>query len=248
MKAIGAAGATFLSAVLAITAAGAGGPAVPGMVAAYDFYFGGLRAGELTVSADFGPEAYSAGAEFRTTGIAGLFSDTEMKVATEGRVGSAGLTPVRFTSNERDEGDLQVVEVAFSGSGPTAVSAEPAFKPKPWSIEARDQRGAVDPLSAILHALAPAPAEQACNRRVEAFDGERRFAFEFGPVSHNGEMLTCEGAYVRLAGFRPSKMQNLPRLPLHMTLARRPDGLYQLVQLESEMKYGTVVMRLRGWE
>lgn len=248
MKTIGAAGAILLSGVLAAAAAGAGGPAVPGLAATYDFYFGGLRAGELTVSADFGPDAYSAGAEFRTTGIAGLFSDTEMKVATEGRIGSAGFTPVRFTSNERDEGDLRVVEVAFSGSGPTTVRADPAFKRKPWSIEARDQQGAVDPLSAILHALAPAPAEQACNRRVEAFDGERRFAFEFGPVSREGDTLTCEGAYVRLAGFRPSKMQKLPRLPLHMTLARRADGLYQLVQLESKMRYGTVVMRLRGWQ
>ncbi len=248
MRAVIAAAATILSAMLVTVPSGAGSPAVPAMAAAYDFYFGGLRAGELTVSADFGPEAYRAGAEFRTTGIAGLFSDTEMKVATEGWVGSAGLSPVRFTSNERDESDLRVVEVAFSGSGPTAVSAEPAFKPKPWSIEARDQRGAIDPLSAILHALAPAPAEQACNRRVEAFDGERRFAFEFGPVAGTGDTLTCEGAYVRLAGFRPSKMESLPRLPLHLTLARRPDGLYQVVLLESAMKYGTVVMRLRGWD
>ncbi len=242
-----AAGALVLSAVLAKAALGAGTPPVPDMAATYDFYFGGLRTGELTVSADFGAEAYRAGAEFRTTGLAGLFADTEMTVATEGRVGAGGLTPVRFTSNEREDSDVRVVEVDFSGSGPTAVSAEPAFKPKPWSIAPGDQRGAVDPLSAILHALAPASAGEACNRRIEAFDGEHRFAFEFGPPQVSGDTLTCEGAYIRVAGFNPRKMEQQSRMPLRLSLAKRPDGLYQVVELTSEIKYGVVVMRLRGW-
>jgi len=240
-----AAGALVLSVLLAPASFGAGAPVVPGMTATYDFFFGGLRAGEMTVSADFGAEAYRAGAEFRTTGIAGLLSDTEMTVSTEGRVGAAGLTPVRFTSNERENRDVRVVEVDFSGGGPSSVSAEPAFKTKPWSIDARDQQGAIDPLSAILHALAPATAEKACNRRVEAFDGEHRFAFEFGPPQRSGDGLTCEGAYIRVAGFKPSKMSDMPMLPLHLRLEERPDGLYQLVSLRSELKYGVVVMQLR---
>jgi hypothetical protein len=242
---IGAALMLLITAAMPLTGAGARSPAETVLAVTYDFYIGGLKAGEMTVAAVFGREDYQATAEFRTTGIIGFFADTELQARTLGRVESHGLTPVRFTSIERKKGNEQFVEISFSKGGPPSLQAAPEFRSKPWSIKAGDQRGTTDPLSAILTALAPASANTVCNRRIEAFDGKHRFAFAIGSPVRVGENIRCEGAYIRLAGFKPEKMRERGRQPLTLNWKQRADGLFQVVRLISEGEYGAVVMRVR---
>lgn len=220
-------------------------PAVSDLTVVYDLFFGGFRAGEMTIAAAFGPDGYRADADFRTTGIVGLFVDTQMRVETVGRVDESGLVPVFFKSEEREDEDEQYVEISFSEAGPSSVRAAPEFRIRPWSIEARDQRGVTDPLSAVLIALAPAPAEAVCDKRIEAFDGKRRFAFDLASPERDGDRIRCDGVYLRLAGFKPKTIRKRGRQPFKLYLEQRPDGRFQVVRLVGETEYGVAVMRLR---
>jgi hypothetical protein len=235
----------LITAAMPLTGKGARSLAETGLAETYDFYIGGLKAGEMTVAAVFGREDYQATGEFRTTGIIGFFADTEMQARTFGRIDSHGLTPVRFTSIKRKKGDEQFVEISFSKSGPSSLQAAPEFRSKPWSIKAGDQHGTTDPLSAILTALAPAPANALCNQRIEAFDGKHRFAFDIGSPERAGKDIRCKGSYIRLAGFKPKKMREHGRQPLTLNWEPRADGLFQVVRMVSEGEFGSVVMRVR---
>jgi hypothetical protein len=218
---------------------------VSNLAAVYDFYFGGFWAAEMEIAAVFGPDVYQAGADFRTKGIVGFFDDTHLRAETVGRIVAGGLTPQRYRSDEREDDDEQSIEVSFSENGPSTVHAVPEFKNKPWSVEVQDQHGATDPLSAVLIALAPRPANAVCGRHIEAFDGRRRFAFDIAPPEHNGDRILCDGVYIRLAGFKPKTMRERARQPFTIYLTERADGVFQVERLVSETKYGVAVMRLR---
>lgn len=243
-----------LTAALMLLVASAVHPAEPGTDPAgdssvtfvYDFYFGGFRAAEMKITAVFGPDSYQATGHFETRGFVSLFDDTTLKTETVGKLGAGGLIPLVYRSDEREDKDKQFVEVSFSENGPSAVHAAPAFKERPWSIQASEQRGVLDPLSAVLTTLAPRHAGEICGRRIEAFDGRHRFAFDIAPAELNGETIQCKGLYIRLAGYKPKNMQGSSgRKAFTIDLVERPEGGFQVVRLVSPTEYGVAVMRLR---
>ena len=190
-------------------------PAVASHNATYDFYLGGIWAGEMTVEADFGSNFDGAGiyrAEItaRTAGIVGFFFKAGVEAETVGRIGAAGLSPVRFTADAYERRRRRLVEISYDDGSPASVVAEPAYRLRPWSISARGQPGIADPLSAAFEALAPAGPDAICNQTADIFDGERRWAIEIGSPHHEGgqegERIRCDTVYVRIAGFEPALM------------------------------------------
>ena len=222
-------------------------PPTSELVAAYDVYFGGLRAGELTVAASFGAGDYRADATFRGRGIIGLFMDTELEAETVGRLEAGALVPIRFRSLEREAGrEKRRIEVTFTADRPQAVRAAPPFPKRPWSIDPRQQKGTTDPLSAIIALLLPQSPAEVCGQRLEAFDGRRRFAFDLEPAADVRGHVRCDGIYLRLAGFSPRKMKrDRARIPFTLHFRTRADGTSEVVRLVGDTRYGTVVMKLR---
>jgi hypothetical protein len=216
-----------------------------GLRLVYDFYIGGFRAAELELFASLSPEIYEAAAQFRTAGIVGFFRDTVMKAEASGRILADALHPTRYALTEREEGEEQTIGISFAAGVPSSVEAVPEFRTRPWSINPSDQSGTIDPLSALLIVLLPRPASTVCDMRVEAFDGRRRFAFDIGPAKHKGSYLVCEGAYLRLAGFKPKTLRTRPQETFLVYLEPREDQSFQIKQLVSDGSFGAVVMRLR---
>lgn len=226
--------------------AGSGGPRapIPGTFGtAYDIYVGGIWIGELSLEARVEAEAYRAEAAFQTTGLVGFFREMDWIGETTGRVAAGALLPVRYeaTSAEGDERR----EVAFSDGDPVSVSAEPPLEEKPWSIDAAEQSGTVDPVTALLSVLAPGPRRALCGRRIEVFDGRHRFAFELDRPEPRGDGARCSGAHVRLAGYEPEKMGENARKPVTFSLSRRADGRDQVTRLQAETSLGMGVMSIR---
>jgi len=237
-----------LLATLAIAAPAGGGGSGPSAAerveAVYDFYIGGLWAGVLAFDADRGGSSYRVRLDARTAGLPGLFFRAGAVAEAEGRAGGTGLSPERFTADAHEFGRRQSVEVAFSAGRPVAVEARPAYRQRPWSIAADAQSGVTDPLSAAFGTLAPASAEAICDRRVEIFDGERRWAVEIGPPQPPASdgRIRCDAAYLRLAGFKPSLS---PRRPFALYFADRGDSLFRGVRVAGETSFGLAVLLLR---
>jgi hypothetical protein len=220
-------------------------PAIDELEVVYDFYLGGIRAGKLTVSAAFGDDDYHASSVLRTTGIVGFFYDLAFKAKVEGRIDADGLLPIRYSSDTRDPKREEFVEISFAGGTPLSSTVEPARKVRPWSINAQDQHGTTDPLSAALMAFTPGPANAVCEQRVDVFDGRHRFALDVGTRQHEGTRIRCEAMDIRLAGYKPKWMGKNAARPFTVFYEKRSDGLFHAVRMTGETKYGMAVLKLR---
>ena len=231
-------------------------PAVANHNATYDFYLGGIWAGEITIDANFGSNldgggTYRAGVTASTAGIVGFFLKAGVEAEAVGRIGAAGLSPVRFTADAYEPRRRWLVEIAYANGSPASVVAEPAYRLRPWSISARDQRGIADPLSAALEALVPAAADEICSQTADIFDGERRWAIEIGPPRHEGgdggggDRIRCDAVYVRIAGFKPKLMGKRARRPFALFFEDRGDGLFHVVRAAGKTSFGLAVLLLR---
>lgn len=211
----------------------------------YDVYFGGIWAGEFTVNAEYGPGSYRAGFDFRTRGVVAALIHLAYSARTQGRIGAGGHEPERFTYASEEDDDLRVVEMTYAGGTPGLVRVDPPFKVRPWSLEAGDQSGIFDPLSAGLTIFGPAPEGAVCNRETEIFDGRRLYAIRIEAPVRQGSRIRCEAVFQRLGGYKPKWMGDRARNPFTMEYARRDDGLYQPARVWAETAYGTTAILLR---
>ena len=225
-------------------------PAAVSHNATYDFYLGGIWAGEMTLDAEFGSDldgggTYRAGITARTAGIVGFFFTAGVEAETVGRVDATGLSPVRFTADAYERRHRQFVEISYDDGSPASVMAEPAYRLRPWSISSRGQPGIADPLSAALEALAPGAADAICSQTADIFDGERRWAIEIGPPRPEGGGIRCDAVYVRIAGFKPALMGERARRPFALFFEERGDGLFHAVRAAGQTSFGPAVLLLR---
>ena len=209
----------------------------------YDLYLGGVRAGELSIDARFAGGRYSATSVLRTAGVVGALFKASFEAESEGRLGAEGLEPERFRADSRTYSDEQAVEMTYAGRRPAAVRAQPAFVPKPWQIEPTAQTGTLDPVSAALTALAPAPPRAICNRSVEIYDGRRRYAVDLGRPEADGERIKCPALYRRVAGYKAKELKET--IAFDLWFEERADGLAHVVRAAGEAGLGLAVALLR---
>jgi hypothetical protein len=209
----------------------------------YDLYLGGIRAGELTIDARVQGDRYSATSALRTAGVVGALYEASFEAETVGALAPDGLEPRRFRADTHASGERQTVEMTYRDRAPQAVRADPAFEPKPWQIEPGDQAGTLDPISAALTALAPAPAGEVCDRSVDIYDGRRRYAIDLGAPEADGGRIRCPGLYRRVAGYKPKELKET--IAFNLWFEERRDGLAHVVRLASESMLGLAVALLR---
>jgi hypothetical protein len=227
-------------------------PVVASHNAIYDFYLGGIWAGEMAVDAQFDGDldsggTYRARITARTSGIVGFFFTAGVEAETVGRVDANGLSPRRFAADAYERKHRQQVEISYADGSAPAVRAEPAHRVRPWSITSRGQNGVADPLSAAFDALAPGARDAICNQTADVFDGARRWAIEIGPPEpvSGGERIRCDAVYVRIAGFKPKLMGERARRPFTLFFEQREDGLFHVVRASGRTSFGLAVLLLR---
>lgn len=220
--------------------------AEPGTFAGiYDFYLGGIWGGEFAIDARLGDGRYRAEAAGKTTGIVSYVWNAGFAATTDGALAAPGYVPERYAADAYTARRSQKVEVRYADGAPREVAAEPPFEPKPWAIEPAAQTGTSDPLSAMLAGLALQRGEALCDRRIEVFDGRRRYVIELGAPMADQGMMRCAALYRRIAGFKPEQMER-PDWPLDLWFAAGPDGLWHLDRAMGEMKFGIATLNLRA--
>ncbi len=211
----------------------------------YDFYLGGIKAGELSIDATFSGKKYKAQSVLKTAGVVGFVYKAAFEAKTVGKRDGTSLVPRRFSADSRMKKKEQSVEMVYRNNAPARVSAEPAFQPKPWEIDPTEQGGTLDPISAALTALAPAPVGEICNTSVEVFDGRRRYAIDLGAPVKDGKRIKCPAVYRRIAGFKPKMMKKRPSFPFNIWYQERPDGKAEVVRGAGSSMFGLAVILLR---
>ncbi|MEM7530035.1 MAG: DUF3108 domain-containing protein [Pseudomonadota bacterium] len=216
----------------------------------FDLFVGGAKAAELRIEGSISDGRYRAAAKITTAGVVGTFYTASIDARVEGSVaggapGAAELSPERFNSVSLNPRKDRRVEMRYAAGAPT-VLAEPAYSEKPWQLEPGEQRGLLDPVTALMAGLSPGPRQALCDRHIDIFDARRHYAVTFKPAGEpdaEGEIV-CEAEYRRVAGYKP-KMLAKPPFPFTAVFRQRPDGLWALERVMGETPIGAAVLRRR---
>lgn len=221
-------------------------PEPSGLNTVYDFYLGGIKAGELVIDAAWEGDRYRAQSVLRTAGVVGFVYKASFEAETEGTRTPSGMVPERFSANSRMKKKKQFVEISYDSAVPAGVRAEPEFSPRPWQVDPTAQIGTLDPITAALSALAPTALGSVCDQSVEIFDGRRRYAIDLGKPETDGDRIRCPATYRRIAGFKPKMMKKQSEFPFHVWFQDRGDGTAHFVRATGDSMFGIAVILLRG--
>ncbi len=220
--------AAIIAAALAvgITLTGASA-ASPSIVVTYDVEYDGLLSfdvGRATVQYSSTGPGYQLALSFRPSASAHSFAVGPALARSSGAVSAQGLSPasamldysVRSLSETRNftfAGDkLQSVHIVKKKSGglfkdSSAVGYDPRSLPAFAPLSEADQKGVLDPLSAMFLPVSGRNGldRANCERKLRIYDGRRRFDLVMSyrgleKTGIGGEALICTASYVPVAG------------------------------------------------
>lgn len=199
----------------------------------------GLTAGTLTWSGSGGPgQAYGVSGTLQTTGIAAMLRRVRYDAQVQGAISKDGVVRPQRYSEDADTGKRQSSSVmTWSGGVPRIASYKPERPPRPYDVEARTQKGAVDPLTALFVTLRDAAPGQECNISLRLFDGRRATQLVVGAPKAQGGKVICAGEYRRLAGFSDEDMAEKTRFPFTLTLQQK-GAVMQVTEVSTDTIYG----------
>jgi hypothetical protein len=221
---MGAVIAAALALGIALTGARATSPSI---VVTYDVEYEGLFSfdvGRATVQYSATSTGYQLALSFRPSPSAHSFALGPALARTSGAVSPQGLSPasamldysVRSLTETRNftfaADKLQSVRIVKRKSGglfkdSSAVAYDPRSIPAFAPLSESDQKGVLDPLSAIFLPVAGTNGldRSNCERKLRIYDGRRRFDLVMSYRGREktglaGEALTCTATYVPIAG------------------------------------------------
>jgi hypothetical protein len=239
----------------------------PATVLSYQVYFGGLKALALEAEVGVVSDRYRVRLAAHTEGLIDWIVGWTARAWSEGAVGGGALgdgalRPARHVSESTIRGNRRDVVLSFHPDGAIEATVEPSAEADEREpVTAEQQRGALDPISAVLGAARVVAARQSCAQRVPVFDGRRRYDLEFSDGGHavlppseyssfKGDTTLCLFRYIRIAGYQTTGRWNNPRD--HDRIYRTwlapivPDLPPLPVRIEAEGTYGTVIVHLVG--
>ncbi len=215
---------------LAGAAAGPGAADAPARAAAeapaiatYQLYFGGLKALALKAEIAVSNDDYRIRLDAHTEGLTDWIVAWTSQSMTEGAIHEGILRPERHVSESMFRGNRRDTALLFHADGTIDSKVEPsAVDDEREPVTPEQERGALDPISAVLIAMRALAVHGTCDQRVPVFDGRRRYDLEFRdggrqilkPTeygSFSGAATLCRFRYIRIAGYQKAGRWNNPK-------------------------------------
>lgn len=178
----------------------------------YEVQVGNLSAMRIAYKAALTADGYESTASIKTKGLADLFSDYRMEMASAGGFAGGALKPSHYRSESKNSKKTKVLEVRWKGDNP-AVASTPRDKEDDALVAPGLTSGLVDPLSMLLRKAALQEG-QPCPSVERVVDGREVYDLRFTPAGeeklgskspgvYRGKALKCSMTYTPVAG-RPA--------------------------------------------
>jgi hypothetical protein len=235
-------------------------PAPRTLDARYTLSFWDIGFGHIQYSDTLKGDAYAAQAHFETQGMVGFFWKSVIDATANGSVNAAGALPAVYDSHSRyRDHPLQRVKLTYADGIPS-VFFDPPIDPIRFPVPKDQQKGAIDPMSALISVLVGAGAASTpCGADAKVFDGRRRYDVRFTYLrdekldlgGRQGSGHLCELHFVPIAGY-PQRLIMERRDPPKMFAdfvdaaeTGAPTGHYVVpVKVWAELSLGTVTATL----
>ena len=231
------------------------------LAAQYDFFIGGFRIAEVSLSATADAAGYRARSDVVTRGVLEVLIRGRSASQASGRRGQFGqLVPIGFSTLYSSRTGEQKIKIAYDDANPATVLLEPKPDDAHKHAKPQERLGALDPLSAAVATLIPLRALDLCNRTIPIFDGKRRFDIIFLPPdparfkdsapapTWNKPLTRCLGVYERISGFGDATSQDQRYFPFDIWFEDSGNGVFRAVRLAGSTKLGFAIGNLRGAE
>lgn len=196
----------------------------------------GIKAGELRYSVRHQGNQYSAAGKVFPTGLAAQFVKFAFDVSVSGRVIKNGYAPTRY-SEKSDNGRRQEEKYLTYTNGIARVKSPKL--PKPYWADPKDQKGTVDPMTAIFWTLSDKTKDELCRQNIPIFDGARRVQIKLSNPQETNESATCDGVYKRVDGFSQSELKEGTTFPFSITYEKIGD-IYRTKRFDVQSVRGRV--------
>ncbi|WP_281967549.1 DUF3108 domain-containing protein [Roseovarius nanhaiticus] len=208
----------------------------------YDVRLLGLPVGKMKFAARERGDAYAVTGLFSASGI-GRIADAGFRLSATGRIRNGALAPRRYDEKIDTGSRSSTAQLSYEGGVPrlTGGSVMAEVAADPGALNPAQQRGTVDPLTALWGVLRDRPAAGICRYDVVIFDGQRRSRLAMTGGGMTGSGATCTGAYTRLAGFSASEMKRQTVYPFTVTYTSQ-GGEMRAEALSVKSAYGTASM------
>jgi hypothetical protein len=248
---------------LAAGGAGAQAPALPASKIQMDMtiYAGGITLGKLDMDASIRGGDYHVVSNLTTSGVVNAFWQAEIQATSSGKLGAGSFQPALYDSFDIGHaGKKQEVSLTYESGNPPRLYADPVYSSTGYEVKPEDQKGTLDPLSAVMFIVsgAGATAGNPCGLVAPVFDGRRRYNIEMKKVRdieidmdnglYKGKGLLCSIKYRQLAGFKPRVIKANESFPVInawiTTVHSNVTGRDYVVPLRvwADTKYGVVAV------
>jgi hypothetical protein len=172
-----------------------------------------MQVGDVRLTSDLGAEAITSRMDVATSGLVERLTGFRSEIEASGRLGGDGdVWPIRFASFYETKRETREVDVRYGEDG-AVVGLQTFKRGQPTGVDVPEdlRHHTLDPLSALFtirNWLAEVRDEAPARRRLELFDGRRRYDLEVAllarrPASFGGgaPVLELTLDLVPIAGF-----------------------------------------------
>ncbi len=200
----------------------------------------GVKVGELTLSADIDATRYAVSSRLQTTGLAAAIKRVRFVIAAQGRRKGGRFIPHSYVEDEVTGQRQTRVRLTYAGGVARASGSEISDRGAHAVTDAQ-QRGAVDPLTAIFLVLRDQPSEGLCTLNQNIFDGERLTRITLTRRSDGKGTVRCSGYFTRVAGYRPGDLRQGSRFAVTVTYA--PAGpVMRAMRVDADTVFGAATV------
>ena len=214
----------------AYAAGGAGGeaPAQAGstLQMAMTLYAGGVTLGKVDLNTTIRGDQYHSVSNLQTSGIVNAFWQSEIQATSTGTVAAKSVEPGLYDSYYTGHADKkQEVSLTYD-NGAIRLYANPSYPLTGYEVPAAQQKGTLDPLSAITFFVSgvASSADNPCGVLLPVFDGRRRYDVSFEKVKdvtvamdnglYKGKAVLCQMHYKQISGYKPRVLKDSAKFPL----------------------------------
>lgn len=182
---------------------------------AYEISIAGWRIAQATVELQMNGGRYDASVLMLPKGVARIVTAVRTTVSSSGQVRGGRVLPSQYRVRAEEIKRPVAVDMSLRSGNVTSINASPPLSKAATRIAVtnRHKRGIVDPLSSGLIPVRRADGSDACDARLEIFDGWTRYDVtlyfkgreEVATDGFRGTAIKCGARWVPVAGHRPDK-------------------------------------------
>lgn len=199
----------------------------------------GITVGELSFAGVETPQAYAVSGTVRTTGLAGMLRKMHYDAKVQGGRNSPRFAPARYEQSGGIGSKYSEEVVVWSGGLPRIERQNPPKAPREGAADPAQQRGTVDTLTAIYATLRDVAPGGECQANLTLYDGRYRMQLRMSAPQRVEGGVTCNGEYIRVAGFSAEEMAERTNFPFALHYAPATGGQMRVERVTMDSLYGS---------